>query len=140
MIINDNLEMILLFLHKNLCCGCSLESLQRGDSNEHPQHRFEKYYLSIIIKYHQIRTLYYIPVLNKLQGIYCSMLNVRKFRPYSKHQLSVETNSLISNHRPSSNLLARIDGFEMFSLSMTLFSVKYYICSNKVTSVHGFKR
>ena len=73
MIINDNLEMILLFLHKNLCCGCSLESLQRGDSNEHPQHRFEKYYLSIIIKYHQIRTLYYIPVLNKLQGIYCTV-------------------------------------------------------------------
>ena len=27
-------------LHKNLCCGCSLESLRRGDSNEIPQHRF----------------------------------------------------------------------------------------------------
>ena len=27
-------------LHKNLCCGCSLESPRRGDSNEHPQHRF----------------------------------------------------------------------------------------------------
>ena len=25
---------------KNLCCGCSLESPGRGDSNEHPQHRF----------------------------------------------------------------------------------------------------
>ena len=25
----------------NLCCGCSLESPRRGDSNnEHPQHRF----------------------------------------------------------------------------------------------------
>ena len=29
-----------LFLHKNLCCGCSLESPRQGDSNEHPQHRF----------------------------------------------------------------------------------------------------
>ena len=27
-------------LHTNLCCGCSLESPRRGDSNEHPQHRF----------------------------------------------------------------------------------------------------
>ena len=27
-------------LHKNLCCGNSLESPQRGNSNEHPQHRF----------------------------------------------------------------------------------------------------
>ena len=26
-------------LHKNLCCGCSIESPRRGDSNEHPQHR-----------------------------------------------------------------------------------------------------
>ena len=44
-----------LFLHKNLCCGCSLESPRRGDSNEHPQHwflwRFDKNYVSIIIKY-----------------------------------------------------------------------------------------
>ena len=24
----------------DLCCGCSLESPRRGDSNEHPQHRF----------------------------------------------------------------------------------------------------
>ena len=27
-------------LHKNICCGYSLESPQRGDSNEHPQHMF----------------------------------------------------------------------------------------------------
>ena len=51
-----------LFLHKNLCCECSLESPCRGDSNEHPQHRFlwrfDKNYLWIIIKYHQIRTLF----------------------------------------------------------------------------------
>ena len=26
-------------LHKNQCCGCSLESPHRGDSNEYPQHR-----------------------------------------------------------------------------------------------------
>ena len=49
-------------LYKNLCCGCSLESPRRGDSNEYPQHRFllrnkQNYHL-IIIKYHQIRTLF----------------------------------------------------------------------------------
>ena len=27
-------------LHKNLCCGYSLESPQQGDSNEYPQHMF----------------------------------------------------------------------------------------------------
>ena len=44
MIFDDNSKIILSNLHKNLCCGCSLESpwrdeLLRGDSNEHPQHR-----------------------------------------------------------------------------------------------------
>ena len=31
-----------LFLHKNLCCWCSLESpcVLGGNSNAHPQHRF----------------------------------------------------------------------------------------------------
>ena len=28
------------FLHKNICCGCSLELPRRGDSNEHQQHMF----------------------------------------------------------------------------------------------------
>ena len=28
------------FFIKKLYCGCSLESPRRGDSNEHPQHRF----------------------------------------------------------------------------------------------------
>ena len=28
------------FLHKNLCCGYSLELPHRGDFNEYPQHRF----------------------------------------------------------------------------------------------------
>ena len=27
-------------LHKNLCCGYSIESHCRGDSNDYPQHRF----------------------------------------------------------------------------------------------------
>ena len=27
-------------LHKNVCCGCSLESPRQGDSNEYPQHMF----------------------------------------------------------------------------------------------------
>ena len=37
---DDSSEIILLIFHKNLCCGCSLELPPRGDSNEHPQHRF----------------------------------------------------------------------------------------------------
>ena len=45
-------------LHKNLCCGCSLESPWWGDSNEHQQHRFlwrnKKNYPLIVINYHQI--------------------------------------------------------------------------------------
>ena len=39
-VFDDNSKIILSNLHKNLCCGCSLESPRRGDSNEHPQHRF----------------------------------------------------------------------------------------------------
>ena len=51
-----------LFLHKNVCCGYSLESCcgyslespRRGDSNEYPQHKFlwrtDKNYLSVITK------------------------------------------------------------------------------------------
>ena len=27
-------------LHKNICCGYSLELPRQGDSNEHPQHVF----------------------------------------------------------------------------------------------------
>ena len=36
------------FLHKNVYCGCSLESLWRGYSNEHPQHRFYEEITKII--------------------------------------------------------------------------------------------
>ena len=42
-------------LHKNPCCGYSLESPRRGDSNEYPQHRLlwrnKKKYPFIITKY-----------------------------------------------------------------------------------------
>ena len=44
------------FLHKNICFGYTLESPQRGDSNEYPQHmililcRPDKNYPSVIIK------------------------------------------------------------------------------------------
>ena len=31
---------IFLFLHKNICCGHSLEAPRRGASNECPQHMF----------------------------------------------------------------------------------------------------
>ena len=37
MFFDDDLKIILSNLHKNLRCGCSLESPQQGDSNEHPQ-------------------------------------------------------------------------------------------------------
>ena len=39
MIFDDESKIILSNLHKNLCCGCSLELPRRGDSNEHPQNR-----------------------------------------------------------------------------------------------------
>ena len=40
-VFDDNSKIIFCHIFiKNLCCGCSLESPQRGDSNEHPQHRF----------------------------------------------------------------------------------------------------
>ena len=29
-----------LFLHENICCGCSLEAPHQGTSNEYPQHMF----------------------------------------------------------------------------------------------------
>ena len=45
-----------LFLHKNLCCGYSLESPWRSESNEYPQHIFflwrtDENYPLIISKY-----------------------------------------------------------------------------------------
>ena len=36
----DSLLIFWLFLHKNLCCGYSLEVPHWGTSNEYPQHRF----------------------------------------------------------------------------------------------------
>ena len=54
-VFGDNLGKILLFLHKNICCGYSLESPRQGDSNEYPQHMFswraDEHYPSVIIKY-----------------------------------------------------------------------------------------
>ena len=39
--IREGIRLILfLFLHKNICCGYSLEAPQRGTSNEYPQHMF----------------------------------------------------------------------------------------------------
>ena len=35
---NDKKCLLSIFLHKIICCGCVLESPQRGDSNTHPQH------------------------------------------------------------------------------------------------------
>ena len=39
-IFNDDGKVFLSILHENLCCGCSLETPCRGDSNEHQKHRF----------------------------------------------------------------------------------------------------
>ena len=39
-----------LFLHKNVCCEYSLESPQRGDSNEYPQHMFYEELTKIILQ------------------------------------------------------------------------------------------
>ena len=39
-VFDDNSKKFLSNLHENVCCGCSLESPRRGDSNEHLQHRF----------------------------------------------------------------------------------------------------
>ena len=39
-IFDDNSKIFLSNLLKNLCCVCSLKSPRRGDSYEHPQHRF----------------------------------------------------------------------------------------------------
>ena len=33
-------QIFFLFLHENICCGCSLEAPQWGASNEYPQHMF----------------------------------------------------------------------------------------------------
>ena len=39
-----------LFLHKNLCCGCSLKSHDRGNSNEHSQQVFYEELTKIIFQ------------------------------------------------------------------------------------------
>ena len=45
-------------VHKNICCGYSLESPWRGNSNEYPQHMFfmEKK-AKVYLNYHQIPSL-----------------------------------------------------------------------------------
>ena len=49
------LGLFFLFIHKNICCGYSLEAPRRGASNEYPQHVFlwgiQENYPGIIIKY-----------------------------------------------------------------------------------------
>ena len=39
-IFDGSSEVVLSGLHRDLCCGCSLESPRRGDSNERPQRGF----------------------------------------------------------------------------------------------------
>ena len=46
-----------LFLHKNICCGYSLESPQWGDSNEYPQHMVMENWWKLSFNYHQIPIL-----------------------------------------------------------------------------------
>ena len=49
-------------LYKNICCGCSLESLRCGDCNEHPQLKGENCFLHF---------LYLYPRKRSLRGVYC---------------------------------------------------------------------
>ena len=37
---SQNMLMLFLFLHKNICCGYSLEAPRQGTSNKYPQHTF----------------------------------------------------------------------------------------------------
>ena len=79
MIFDDNLVIICLFLHKNLCCGCSLESPRRGDSNEHLQHRFLTFYEgeAILMSTHNIG---FYEDLTKI--IFELSSNIIKYAPY----------------------------------------------------------
>ena len=46
-----------LFLHKNICCGYSLEVLHQGASNEYPKHVFMANWRKLSHNYHQILLL-----------------------------------------------------------------------------------
>ena len=39
-VFDDNSMIIMSVLHKNICCGYSLELPRQGNSNEYPQHMF----------------------------------------------------------------------------------------------------
>ena len=52
-VFDDNSRIILSVLHKNICCGYSLESPWRGDSNEYPQHVFMTKYGKLSFKLSQ---------------------------------------------------------------------------------------
>ena len=56
-----------LFLHKNICCGYSLESPWRGDSNQYPQHTFLLSFDEIMFQLSS--NPYYSPALQKW-GLY----------------------------------------------------------------------
>ena len=74
---NQKVMIFFLFLHKNICCGYSLEAHWRGASNEYPQHMFS---------WRNKKNVIWIPTLIKgyffkqmslhceLQFFYCSVL------------------------------------------------------------------
>ena len=70
-------------VHKNLCYGCSLESPQRGYSNEHPQHRFlwriDQSDLSIIIKYYRVIALISADIVPSLDIEGCELASICRY-------------------------------------------------------------
>ena len=50
-----NLGILFVFLHKIICCGYSLESSHRGDSDEYRQHMFLCRIPTVLISIHNIR-------------------------------------------------------------------------------------
>ena len=46
-----------LFLHKNICCGYSLEAAHQGASNEYQQPMFMENWRKLSYNYHQILLL-----------------------------------------------------------------------------------
>ena len=76
-----------LFLHKNVCCGYSLEVPQRGTSDEYPQHTFlwrNKEYLLDTHSYLNLCTIqiaFLCPATRKVAGYYVIPSEILSVRP-----------------------------------------------------------
>ena len=104
----------MLIFYKNLCCGRSLESPRRCDSNEHPQHRFlclvatESSMLTFIVLPHcgiKPQTLYLMPSPVTDTDLVTSASPTPKIRVQSKDLLVSFLTTFISRN-PWSNPVA----------------------------------